>query len=192
MEGMGRVQPLRERAPARSSCGSRCWRVVRAGAAAVVAIGLFRLAIGAWTSFEAASAGWLASVLGSAEASRAGHQLLVRGDAGVFVLTVSPWCSSAAPVLAVLAAAFAAPGRRRRRVWMATLASSMLVVGNLVRIAVVVLVGADVDPARLEPFHDGPATAFTVVLVLGAAAMVGWSTLPMRQPARVAADRFTP
>ena len=153
------MQPLRDRAPARWSRSSRRWRVARAGAAAVVAFGLFRLAIGAWTSFEAASAGWLASGVGSAEASRAGHQLLVRGDAGVFVLTVSPWCSSAAPVLAVLAAAFAVPGHRRRRARMAALAASMLVVGNLVRITGVVLVGVpesnplaeSVMPAGGEP-----------------------------------------
>ena len=145
---------------------------------AAVAVVLFRVLFIGWTSAEAIVAGWLASVVGSADSGRAGHQLLVRGDAGVFVLTVGPWCSSLAPVLAVAAVSLLAPGRARRRLVAALAASALLMIGNVVRLVAVIVVGSDVDPAGLEPFHDGPATAMSVVLVLSAAALVARSTLP--------------
>lgn len=189
IDGPGSGRSLRMGGAQRSPA-HRWSRVPLAAIAAIAAIGLFHVSLSWWTSFEAASAGWAASVLGSADASRAGHQLLVRGDAGMFVLTVSSWCSSSAPVLALIAAAAVSPGDRRRRIRAAVLASGLLVVGNVARITAVVLVGADIDPAQLEPFHDGPATAFTVVLVLSATAVVAWSTLPAggryrRQPAQL-------
>ncbi len=152
-----------------------------AGLAAVaMAVAVFSVLVDHWTAVEAWAVGGLAGVLGSADVTRSGHQLLVRGDAGTFVLTVGAWCSSLAPVLGVVAVAVVAPGAARRRARAALSAILLLVVGNVVRVTAVAVVGADLDAARLEPFHDGPATAFTVVLVLGAAAMLAWSTLPAR------------
>jgi exosortase/archaeosortase family protein len=154
---------------------------------AVPMVLLFRMLVGIWTSVEAAAAGSVAATVGSTEFVRSGHQLLVTGDKGVFVLIVSGWCSSLGAVLAVTAVAFAARGDRRRRARSAVAASAMLVLGNVGRVAAVVIVGADVDPARVEPFHDGPATAFTVALVLAAALVVAWSTRPL-DAARVSDD----
>lgn len=163
-------------------------RALSCAAAGVVAIATavaaFLLLVDGWTAVEAWVVGGLAGLLGSAEVTRSGHQLLVRGDAGTFVLTVGAWCSSLAPVLGVVSVAVFAPGSWQRR-WRAALAATLLLVaGNVVRVAAVVMVGADLDAARLEPFHDGPATAFTVVLVLAAAAVLAWSTLPPRAPAQ--------
>ncbi|MCX6522182.1 MAG: hypothetical protein NTZ21_16105 [Actinobacteria bacterium] len=145
-----------------------------------LAIAIFRVLVDRWTAAEAWAVGGIAGLLGSAEVTRSGHQLLVQGDAGTFVLTVSAWCSSLVPVLGVAALAVLAPGDRRRRRRAALSAIVLLVVGNVARVAAVVVVGADLDVGRLEPFHDGPATAFTVVLVLSAATMLAWSTLPAR------------
>ncbi len=163
----------------------RCLARATVGLVAVaVAVVGFAVLIDRWTSVEAWAVGGLAGVLGSAAVTRSGHQLLVQGDAGTFVLTVGAWCSSLAPVLGVVVVAVLAPGSARRRRRAALSAIALLLVGNVARVAAVVVVGADHDVGRLEPFHDGPATAFTVVLVLGAAAMLAWSTLPARAPVR--------
>lgn len=168
------------RAPVRRAVG----RMATVPVVIAIAVAGFLVLIDRWTAVEAWAVGGLAGAVGSAEVARSGHQLLVRGDAGTFVLTVSGWCSSLAPVLGAVAVAVLAPGLRRRRLRAAASAIAVLMVGNLVRVTAVVVVGADLDVARLEPFHDGPATAFTVVLVLGAAAVMAWSTLPTRAPVR--------
>ena len=74
-----------------------------------------RVLVDRWTAVEAWAVGGLAGLLGSAEVTRSGHQLLVQGDAGTFVLTVGAWCSSLAPVLGVVAVAAIAPGAAQRR-----------------------------------------------------------------------------
>ena len=84
-------------------------RALSCAAAGVVAIATavaaFLLLVDGWTAVEAWVVGGLAGLLGSAEVTRSGHQLLVRGDAGTFVLTVGAWCSSLAPVLGVVSVA---------------------------------------------------------------------------------------
>jgi exosortase/archaeosortase family protein len=70
--------------------------------------------------------------------------------------------------------------RTRRRALAAALA--IVVVGNVVRLTAVGWVAATWAPSSVDAFHDGPATAFAVVAVLLAVAVVALGA-PWRRPA---------
>lgn len=144
---------------------------------------LFAALLPAWTAAEVRVVGVLLGATGVRVTGR-GHQLLLAGDRGTMVLIVIGWCSSLGPVLASAAAAWLVPGSVRRRRRAAMIAGSLLVAGNVVRLAAIGWVGSSVDPSGVDRFHDGPATAMSVLLVLSAAAIVLLWTGRSGQPTR--------
>mgnify|MGYP007130733868 CR=1 FL=1 len=107
---------------------TRAHLLVRVAVVLVVVPVAFVVALPMWSEIEVAAVGQVLGLAG-VDATRVDHQLLLTGDRGTLVLIVIGWCSSCAPVLAVVAAARVLPGARRRRVGSAFAASVLLVVG---------------------------------------------------------------
>jgi exosortase/archaeosortase family protein len=124
-----------------------------------------------WISAETAVVGGLLSMLG-VDVQRTGAELLLHDHGDPIVLVVIGWCSSLGPLLALVGLAWALPGQVRRRPGALCAAVALVVLGNLVRLTAVGWVAARWAPTAVDGFHDGPATAFAVVVVLLAVAIV--------------------
>lgn len=158
------------------------WRVAMACCGVLAGVGLLGHA---WRSAEADLVRRALSAIGVAQVTRVGDELLVRptsGSAG-FVLDVGTWCSAIGPVLVFGAAALLVPGIARHRRWRAwSIASSVVLVGNLLRMIGTGWIGAHRGAASIEPFHDGLATAFAVTFLLAGLSMFAWVLIGPAQP----------
>lgn len=144
---------------------------IRSVAVVLAVPALFRLLLPWWTSLETATVGFVLEALG-VDVSRTGRELLLRHGGEPVVLVVVGWCSSLGAVLGLVGLAWVLPGAfgDRRRALAGALA--IVLIGNIVRLTAVGWVAATWAPSSVDAFHDGPATAFAVVVVLLAVAVV--------------------
>jgi exosortase/archaeosortase family protein len=129
----------------------------------------FSMSVDRWRSGEATVVVWFLHFVGVDSPKRVGDQILVVAGVGhTFSVNIGWWCSSLGMVLAFGAFAMIVASGDRRRRWRAFgLGAGLIVSCNLVRIAATVLVGVRFGPGSIEAFHDGVATWFAVLFVLG-------------------------
>jgi exosortase/archaeosortase family protein len=158
------------------------------GIAAVVAV----VVGGAWLGREAARrleadlTVHVLRALGGRVASLTDHSILVvPADGTPFRVIVTASCSALAPVLALFALTLVAGrGAPPRRLLAAGVAATVVVVGNLVRIAASVGVGLWTGRSSLVLFHDVVGSVFGVGYTLFGYLLVVALLLPRRASAR--------
>jgi exosortase/archaeosortase family protein len=159
----------------RSSCtrsGSAFGRTALRAILVLIAVPLvYVVASPWWITLETVTVGRLLGWIG-VDARRTGHELLLRNGGDPVVLIVVGWCSACAVVLALIGMAWVLPGSPRMRRRSLGWALAIVVVGNLLRLTAIGWVAATWAPSQVDAFHDGPATAFAVVAVLLAVAVV--------------------
>ncbi len=107
-----------------------------------------------------------------------------------FIAIVTPSCSSLAAMLAVLTLGAVAPHPRRARKYTALLiASCIVVIGNILRIASALAVGLVDGRASLVLFHDWVGGIFTFIYILGAYILFLFMLLPHERPAPLPPSR---
>ncbi|HVT78601.1 MAG TPA: exosortase/archaeosortase family protein [Acidimicrobiales bacterium] len=104
-------------------------------------------------------------------------------DTAPFRAIITPSCSSAASIVALACLATLAPRHAGgRRFTSLLLAVSVVVVGNIVRIASSIGIGVVAGRASLVLFHDWVGSAFTFAYTLGGFVLMLFFQLPSRRP----------
>jgi exosortase/archaeosortase family protein len=102
---------------------------------------------------------------------------------GLLLASLTPACSSLAAVLAITCiASVSRAGTRSRRLLALGVALSVIIAGNVLRMAAVLAVGLVAGRSVLVLFHDWVAGMFTFAYVLGGYVLFLTLVLPDRRP----------
>ncbi|CAN5579491.1 hypothetical protein BH10ACT2_BH10ACT2_25620 [soil metagenome] len=154
----------------------------------------FVLLIDDWRAAEASVVVNTLDALGITGATRFGAQIDVeRANGASFLANIGPLCSSLGVVLLMSAIAiFAVRGSRRRRAAAVLRGAGVVIVCNLLRIGGTVVTGLRNGTVALDAFHDGLATAFAVLFVLGGFALFAFSLPKLNDERRVRPPSWQP
>jgi exosortase/archaeosortase family protein len=156
------------------------WLVLRLGVATAGAVAGFVLLQEVGRNLETAAAVGVLHLVGATQVFVATSTsiLVVPSNEPAFRAVVTPTCSALAPLLALICLASLLP---RRRVMLPLLVAMTVVVGgNIVRIAASVGVGVVAGRSSLVLFHDWVGSVFAFAYTLGGFVLMLLMLLPKR------------